>query len=311
MPLMGDWSDALAEALEDEEERLSEACVLEEGMSPEEFEKSLGLLIRWDQVRHLDERFKWLGGDRAMSLTNEPDVTRARENMNRRMEVVMATVNATLYEQFGLGRVDDERAVAAYQALLRHFGKSELAIATTNYDRSAERALDALGRHVTTGFPPSAQRTPRLRPAGMASDRNSGTPVIHLHGAVGWYERDGNIEDHYGDQPYNPSLGTPAVLYPDPDKDPTSSAYVSLLWTEFRAAMDQADVVLVIGHSLHDRALVDELKRVRGKKPLGVTYFADEEDERISALIGDAIPIQMDFGPEIEVDGKALSRLTA
>jgi hypothetical protein len=308
MPLMRDWSDALVQALEDEEERLSEACHLQEGMSPEEFEQNLGLLVRWDQVRHLQDRFKVLSGPQPMSFNQYQ--TEAIENSDRRMKTVMATINATLHDQFGLGRVDNELAASAYRALLRHFKNPALVVATTNYDRSAEAALSEIGHNVDTGFRSAPERTPRLRPTGMVSDQPVGIPVLHLHGAVGWYERDGNVENHFGDQPYNPSLGVPAVLYPDPDKDPTSSAYVSLLWSEFRTALDGADVVLVIGHSLNDRPLVGELREIARKKRVGITYCADQDAEAVTSRVADALPIQMDFGAKIEVDGKALKQLT-
>lgn len=182
----------------------------------------------------------------------------------------MRTINATLYDQFGQGRVVDASATAAYSALLNeHLGVTELVIATTNYDRSAEAALHGLGMAVDTGFRAPLGRTPILEPAGLVHEREGRTPVIHLHGAVGWYERGGRIEDHYGDQPYNASLGTPVVLYPDPEKDPTSDAMVSELWREFEHALGSAEHVLLLGHSLHDPALLRVLAPLTRDKPVG------------------------------------------
>jgi hypothetical protein len=304
---MQDWGDALCEALDAQEKSLAAACHLKPGMDAEEFEENLGLLLRWEQVRHLEEMFKGLGGNRANSWTNH--VTQARTNMDRRMRTVMETVNSTLYALFGQRRVDDQRAESAYGNLLRELDEPDLVVATTNYDRAAEAALQSLGRQVDTGFRGPPERTRTLQPTGIVADRESTTPVLHLHGAVGWYEREGTVEDHYGDLPYNASLGTPVILYPDPDKDPTSDAFVSLLWAEFRAALDEADAVLALGHSLNDRALVQELSRAAESKKVAITFFSAGGAPRVKEVVADADPIQLDFGPEIEVDRRALAKL--
>lgn len=144
------------------------------------------------------------------------------------------------------------------------------------------------------------------------------TPVLHLHGAVGWYASDGTVRDHFADQPFHASLGTPVVLYPDPDKDPTSTAVVAELWTEFPAALAWADHVLVLGHSLHDPALIRALVEVaRAKKAtdslfkVAVSYYGDDVDEasvnQITAALPFAIPMYVDFGPELEIDHAAVA----
>ena len=307
MPLMHDWSDALCKALDRQEANLASSCSLLPGMQGPEFEENLGLLLRWQQMRPLEERFQDLGGETAG--THMGQVVNARANIDRRMEVVMQTVNVTLYEQFGQLRVDDERAKAAYGALLQELEEPELVLATTNYDRAGESALSALGHEVDAGFRARPHRTPKLEPAGLVSERGTKTPVIHLHGAVGWYEQTGTVGEYHADQPYNPSLGAPVVLYPDPDKDPTSAAIVSELWTEFDTALEIADSVLVIGHSLHDPALVRALRRVARSKPVVVSFFSAEDPKRVEAAIPGARPVQMDFGPEIETEKPVRSML--
>ena len=295
MPLMPDWSDALCEALDQRESGLAQACGLSPGASGSVFEENLGLVLRWHQVQDLAERFRDLGGPHPGSRTS--DAEESRERVKRRLDAVLDTLNTTLYELFGLERIDDRRASEAYGTLLTDLSDPELVVATTNYDRSAEVALEALGHTVEAGFPAGTARTPVLQATGMIRNRGGKTVVIHLHGAVGWYERGGRVESHYGDQPYRSSLGAPVVLYPDPDKDPTGHAIVSQLWSEFREALDWSDHVLVLGHSLHDPALVRELRRVQSDTKIAVSYIDDAVRIGAETQIPKAWPVYLEFGP--------------
>jgi hypothetical protein len=307
MPLMGDWSDALCTSLDAEESGLAGACHLASGLDGPEFERSLGLLLRWQQVRDLEERFQGLGGQSPGEQI--PGVIRARKSSTSRLEAVMRAINVTLYEQFGQHRIDDVRAEVAYGALLKELGNPEIILATTNYDRASESALSAVGHEVDAGFRSSPQRTPKLEPAGLIAERGNKTPVIHLHGAVGWYERDGSVIEHHPDQPFNPTLGIPVVLYPDPEKDPTSDALVSELWAEFHAAIDLAEAVLVIGHSLHDPPLVRALRRTARSKPVVISYLGVDGAKYIKGKVPGARPVEIDFGPELEADKQVRMQL--
>ncbi|HET7443129.1 MAG TPA: hypothetical protein VFJ57_00575 [Solirubrobacterales bacterium] len=298
MPLMPDWSDALCDALDAREPKLAQACHLTPGLQGPEFEKNLGLLLRWEQVRPLELRFQDLGGHQAGSHIEAVEV--ARRATDQRMAVIMETINVTLYEQFGQLRIDDDKASAAYQALLQQLGEPEIALATTNYDRSGETALETLGFEVDTGFRWRPNRLEVLEPTGLGSGPK--TPAIHLHGAVGWYERNGQVGNHPADLPFNPTLGTPVVLYPDPEKDPTSDAVVNQLWIEFDAALDAADSVLVIGHSLHDPALVRALRRAAPAKPVVVTCHDRNRFQDVESKIPGAIATEMNFGPSLEAE---------
>ena len=213
----------------------------------------------------------------------------------------MEVINSTLYEQFGQLQIDYDLAAAAYSQILAETNECRLIVATTNYDRAAESALYMAGRTTNTGFAGKPHMTPALDPSGMLDDLTAEIPVIHLHGAVGWYEAEGVVSDHYGDRPYNPTLGTPVVLYPDPDKDPTSDALVQQLWDQFDKAIEIADLILVIGHSLHDPALVEALhSAVADGTRVVVSYLGDESGEQIDRQLPDARVVQMQFGPTIE-----------
>jgi hypothetical protein len=301
---MPDWSDTLCEALDQQEPGLAQACQLTRGASGPLFEENLGLLLRWQQVRHLEERFAGLGGGQVGAAYNEQ--LTARQNTGRRMGIVLETLNRTLYEQFGLSRVDDEKARNAYGMLIQELTQPELIVATTNYDRSAEVALATGGNIVDSGFPAVVGRTPILQAAGLVRNRGARLVVLHLHGAVGWYERNGNVEDHYADQPYNATLGTPVVLYPDPEKDPTGDTVVSQLWMEFHEALEWSDHVLVLGHSLNDPALVRELQDASNTQ-IAVSYRDDASAEEIINRLKGATPVRIDFGPEPDIDRVAVS----
>jgi hypothetical protein len=64
--------------------------------------------------------------------------------------------------------------------------------------------------------------------------------------------------------------------------------------------------VLVVGHSLHDPALVQAINAADPYK-LAVTYHSDASRERIEGLLPGAIPMQMNFGPDFEVDRAAVA----
>jgi hypothetical protein len=283
MPLMSDWAEHLVTALEERERGLADALRLQTGMTSEAFEETIGALLRWDELRELRDRFRSLGGPSPAPLHDWAKEAKRLEA--DRTEAIIGAINETLYRLFRADRIDLDAAVAAYRELFGVLGDpARITIVTTNYDPSAELAIPQLqGREAETGFhrPPSA--VPSLAVSGLIDrarrevDRGL-TPVLHLHGAVGWYERDGEVWEYQPTDDYNPSLGRPVVLYPDPDKDPTRDPIVAAIWTEFRAAIADADFVIVIGHSLHDRPLVDALSGIRDK-PLAVCIYSEDGAE--------------------------------
>jgi hypothetical protein len=261
LPLMPDWAAELRRELNSRESGLADAIGLTAGMSGPDFEETLGALLRWRDLRALNERFRALGGPKAGQYFEQ--VVQAYDHEGQRLDSVLTGINETLFRLFGAGRIDDDAAVSAYAKLLKVVGHpNDLTVITTNYDPAAEIALLGLGRVPDTGFTRPPGRAPVLDPAGVV-ERSRGdddaVAVLHLHGAVGWYEDDGVVHEQHQDQDYNATLGRPVVLYPDPDKDPTRDAVVQSLWHEFDVALEEATHVIVLGHSLHDRALVDKL----------------------------------------------------
>jgi hypothetical protein len=296
-------------------------------MSGQEFETALGEFLRWREMQPLNEKFRLLCGPSPTSeFGGAPDALAAG---TARARLVIEQLHRSLYQEFGADRISAERAQNAYGALLDHLPNRESVVfVTTNYDPAIEIALEAMGHEVATGFRRRPGRTPVLLPEGTVNwkDNHQGrVPVLHLHGAVGWYEQDGQVVSQYADQAYNDSLGTPVVLYPDPEKDPTRDAIVQALWTEFDHALADATHVLVLGHSLHDPALVRKLAGINpGTTRLGVCVHMEVPDPEVAVAVRktrtrelaakkkqaqqklkSAVGIGLSFGERLRVDGGA------
>ena len=62
LPLMSDWSDALVDALNEEEPTLAEQVMrLAKGLAGKDFEETLGAFLQWSQTLDETERFVQLG----------------------------------------------------------------------------------------------------------------------------------------------------------------------------------------------------------------------------------------------------------
>lgn len=220
-----------------------------------------------------------------------------------------------VYREFGRLSINTEKARSAYGGLLDKLGfpEARVVFSTTNYDTSIEVGLQAIGTIPNDGFPPTSWERPFLTPVGMVdwdSGHKGSVPVLHLHGAVGWYfEPKGQIARQYPDQSYNPSLGVPAILPPDPNKEPTSSPFVGVIWSEFIRALQGSTHVLILGHSLNDRALMKTVFK-EGRHALkglavhsvGLTAPIKSEEELVGAWIDPQDPriflIPTEFGPK-------------
>jgi hypothetical protein len=325
LPLMPDWSDRLCAALDERERGLAAAIHLTPGLSSEDFEQSLGELTRWQEMRGLNERFEGLG----VAPFGEPvskEVWNFVHLQGQRLDVVREVLHQSLYREFGSHRINVQAARSAYSGVLALPAVETMVAVTTNYDPSIEMGLEAAGKTPYAGFKAPYGQARRLSPDGMVDwdgSHSGRTPVIHLHGAVGWYRLEGDVVEHPADLPYNPTLGVPLVLYPDPDKDPTSDAVVEALWAEFDKALAGGTHVLVVGHSLHDPALVQRLSRLNAETHLAVCCHVDddyfmtppahrrappEKLDRIKSLLPNASVIPCAFGPEPKFDAEPLER---
>ncbi len=296
LPLMAGWSDALVTAFDETEPDLATTLGLHPGLEGQAFEEVLGTFLRWTQTLEATKRFIQVGRPNERSPVPDEVATwlvRARQ----RITTIVQTINKSLWREFGLNRVDTFAAADTYLELLKALRalpvstglETALFSATTNYDRSAEAALTDLEFHVDTGARATRGRTERLDfDAVQPWVDVRRVPHLYLHGAVGWYrdpER-GGIRVDPADRPYDDRL-TPAVLYPDPEKDPLGDGEtgVTALWDKFKEALGSATHVLVLGHSLHDGPLLKALSEATdGQTRLAFTFHGDSApiEERLS-----------------------------
>jgi hypothetical protein len=130
---------------------------------------------------------------------------------------------------------------------------------------------------------------------------------------VGWYrDGDGRILALPPRGPFNAIVGEPALLLPQPDKDYAEYEFVQSLWHQFSVAIGQAERILVVGHSLNDLRLVQQLRNASPDK-VGVTIrhgLPDDElheaEQWVRAQLPGAHVIPMTFGPEPVIDPAAV-----
>jgi hypothetical protein len=314
LPLMETWAERLRERIGSQ---LSAMSRLDEARDGVEFERTLGALLRWEATLDSFERFAGMtrpnpgAGDDWPQRMNTA-LTHARGNM----DTFTTHLHESLFAEFGPDRLSTQACAGAYGALFDQLTGPEdeqpesIIFATTNYDRSIEMALESLAAGwdrpqplPRTGCQPHGYLSSQLDPAGLGTFRADNPSVIYLHGAVGWYTRDdGSIVATAADPGYNPTLGLPTILYPDPEKE-IERMETRDLWDEFKKSLRNATHVLVIGHSLNDPHLLDQLKSAKGR----IGYVARTERrksvepdklKRIQKLLPKAIVIPGSFGPE-------------
>lgn len=311
-PLMPGWAADLCGRLGEHAELLG----LTTEMSSEQFEERLGAFLRF--TRSLPDVADYPGAGVADGGDVE-EFSRWFEQADETARAVMEAVFTSLHELFGRSRIDADAATTAYGELLARLNAERLYYATTNYDVAAEIALGRLGRRPYTGLDASwfSGEPQHLHLDDLLANDTQRTPVLHLHGCVGWYiADDGSPIATEPDAEFSAELGTPALLLPDPDKvydDVVSEA----IWRQFSVALSQTDLVLVVGHSLADPQLRNALAEVPDEK-LGITIHAlpgatssawtTQESTLVNFLERRPHVIPMDFQANPCADRERLSR---
>lgn len=323
MPLMYEWAKSVRITFDKAEPGLADALGLNGDLSGEQFEKTLGEYLAWEQTLPLQHQFRRLGAERNNKLQDRGDYQAWHQLASERAPMIRRALNTWLWEDFNLERIDRDAAHVAYGRLGESVfaalpaPNTEIFSATTNYDRSGESAWESLGYRCDTGARGGGARTSILR-VGEIEPWGDHTVIghLHLHGAVGWYRQEGAIRVEPADRRYD-DRETPAVLYPDPQKDPFAEGGwgADTIWQKLVEALQQATHVLVLGHSLHDRPLVEALDELihQGHRPrLGFCYHTAEHPSaignriRTARLFGggmvDLSLIPMDFGPDADFE---------
>ena len=225
---------------------------------------------------------------------------------------VKQDIYRVVYEHFSPDRVAITPAQSAYRALLHALDMrrpSRLVIATTNYDLVADTALEDIGWHTDNGTPQRPGLPVDIE--GLVEGGLRSVPILHLHGCLGWYRRPGEDRAYATNNTtrYDPALGDPVVVLPDPNKS-YGDPLLRTLWDQFGEALKAARRVLIIGHSLNDERLLQEIRsNVESLEWVGVTVPDLLDAPQVSATIREKLPgahdIRMMFAAPFSKDSEA------
>lgn len=332
LPLMAGWAAALCEKLNAREPDancpgLAGALGLSPNMSGPEFETRLGTWTTHFRTFDLYGLTGLAASAPGYPADSEAEIGVALARARGRLSALVEETTNTMYEQFRAGRIDGGRANEAYGRLLETLGATPgmVVFATTNYDVAIEMGLHTLEWSPFDGFRETPDRWGRIEldPKGTAGNapaigtnremvdwpsRHHGrTPVIHLHGAVGWYDFRDHVFREDATYFHDPGKGAALFLPPDPDKDPMQLIPIRSLWEQFFKALDGCTHVLVLGHSLNDRPIVEAIREHAYHAQIAITHHGPDSlpydtygpgrDERFPA--SDVWKLPIDFGPTV------------
>jgi hypothetical protein len=310
LPLMSEWSDALVDKLFRANTSYQKATGLTKQLSGPKFEQTLGHFLRVVQafptiesILEPSRQFQTIGG-----LNNDSVLKEWYSSTNFHLKAIVKLIHESLYESFGSNRIDYEGATRAYEALFAQLGigrTQRLVYATTNYDSIGEYALDQLGWLPDWGTPHNSQPNggeQPLRVEGLLDGIPRYAPVLHLHGSIGWFQREDKAISN-GSTSYNEGDGIAMIMLPDPDKDYGSNPIIVSLWSEFQTALRRAKRILVLGHSLNDQALVAALRdNVDRQERIAIAVYDSGSGEPVDPLpasLESAVTIPLRFARDM------------
>jgi hypothetical protein len=230
---------------------------------------------------------------------------------------------------FGRPPFDQRGLVGAYGELLRAMRITDprgarWVYATTNYDDLGEVAIRGVGGRPDSGetFSDKSTSEPTIDVEDLIGGIPRYVPVLHLHGKVGWFLRDTGPKHLPGLEQYEDRWGTPIIMLPDLEKSYANVEVITPVWAEFAQAVRRARRVFVLGHSLHDRTLLQTLRdNVDRPDRIAVTYLSDERERRepageeaaevrnrIGVELEGAHRIPMRFAPDVDLASQDLVR---
>lgn len=284
LPLMGDWANFLAQRLMSTANAI-EATGLHQGMTGPEFEATLGEFLSRVEGFYRAEGLIEVSGRFPQVQIMSKQLMEWYRNAKAQFKQITGQIQGSVYDQFHDQRLNGLGASESYGAVFQVIGlnrSNKVVYATTNYDALGEMALDRLG------FIPDAGDTERytgqnhLQFDHLLDGMPRNVPVLHLHGKVGWLRR----VDGMGVDPapyftrtarYDPNYGIPILMLPDPNKTYSGDDVLTLLWSQFQTALRRAKRVLVIGHSLQDRLIVEALRdNIRHPRSLAVCFLSND-----------------------------------
>jgi hypothetical protein len=162
---------------------------------------------------------------------------------------------------------------------------------TTNYDRALESIWEGdlhksllPGSRLLDGF--------RLRNAQRGMEFDRGTyrlkgkvagviRLFKLHGSLNWILRDGHVLL----SPNTQYLKTHAVIYPVRGK-PQADAPFDVLFKQLRDSLRRCDVLLIIGSSLRDQHILDDIRFGMNQRPRLHILYCDPNARELGQALG-------------------------
>lgn len=324
LPLMATWSDHLVRKLREAPNGYLAATGLAERMQAEQFERRLGDFLR--SVDAFKSIHPLLGPITAIERNlcpqaNDDEWSHWHEALSFQLDQIVGVIYSSLYEMFGAPKFDPILVEQAYSSLLTTLGVgvgSRWVYATTNYDTIGETAIAALGGLPDVGevqMPPGHSERP-IRVDGLLGGMPRYVPVLHLHGRVEWFRQPRMGLRSTPVARYDPQFGIPVVMLPDLEKSYDGDPTITSLWQEFAAALSRAKRVLVLGHSLHDAALLGALRENVELSRVAVTYLPQSSDahelrERIASELPLALALPFRFEANIAFESQPLTQWLA
>jgi hypothetical protein len=286
VPLMSAWSDSLVQKISSRSWAYLAATGLEKNLDGPTFEQRLGHFLRIaTALEQIEQVLKpSLEFQAPPSGLTEDGLRTWRITTHHHVLEIAHLIRDSLYENFSPAQMDLDAAADAYRSLFEQLGITRIesmVYATTNYDVLGEYAVDQVGALPDTGETHGiANRVEsRLSVDGLLRGMPRYVPIIHLHGRIGWYHRNDGQSYSSDIHMHNRDSGVPILMLPDPDKAYDTDPIITSLWSQFEEALGRAKRVFVLGHSLHDRPLLDALKRnVSPGERVAVGVRGDPED---------------------------------
>jgi hypothetical protein len=286
--MMREWCNVLTDKLVEKQSYLGPVGIHRD-MDPMKFEEHLGKFLRdvaaFSQVKQVVLTSKHFpAAPNTTTLQVEGVLDSWYENTRFHLDQIVEEIHICLFEQFAERHSDPQRARDAYADLLTALGinqSSQWVLATTNYDVIGETAIGLAGFRPDPGDLTShggSGETP-VQVEGLLSGLPRFTPVLHIHGCVGWYSRNGGTGAVYSAQVtrHQRGFGVPIVMLPDPNKAYDSIPIISSLWTQFIEALQRAQKVFVLGHSLKDEQLASAIRENVPPDRVAITVLASPE----------------------------------
>ena len=197
LPLMGDWSNSLVKKLESHWPYL-EATGLSRDLDGASFEAQLGRFLRQaEAIRNSAElleasaKFHGIPQQLGQLLQAQGVFHDWHNQLKFNFDQITELIHESLYEEFAARQTNTFAADACYRALFAKLGvgpRTTLVYATTNYDQIAEHAIRSCGRIPDSGSPFVEQGSSEapLLVENLLGGIGRFTPVLHLHGCIGW-----------------------------------------------------------------------------------------------------------------------------